>query len=73
MPDLKIVIHKHFKDIYKIISQEKEVNIRTKVEYNLKKDCLEIIVHAKDYTALRANVNTLLQKLALIDNIYSKK
>jgi tRNA threonylcarbamoyladenosine modification (KEOPS) complex Pcc1 subunit len=73
MPDLKIVIKEHFGDIYKIISQEKEINSRTKAEYNLKKDCLEIKVEAKDYTALRANVNSLLQKLALIDNLYSKK
>jgi len=73
MPDLKIVITDHFEDIYKIISQEKEINSRTKAKYNLKKDFLEIVVEAKDYTALRANVNSLLQKLALIDNLFKEK
>lgn len=70
---MKIIIDKNFEDIYKIISQEKEINSRTKMEFKLKKDCLEIITTAKDYTALRANVNSLLQKLGSIDNIYSNK
>ena len=70
---MRIFIIENFKDIYKIITQEKEINSRTKTEFNLKKDGLEIVTIAKDYVALRANMNYLLQKLALINNIYSEK
>ncbi|PIU02697.1 MAG: hypothetical protein COT55_02170 [Candidatus Diapherotrites archaeon CG09_land_8_20_14_0_10_32_12] len=73
MPEMRIFIIENFKDIYKIITQEKEINSRTKTEFNLKKDGLEIVTIAKDYVALRANMNSLLQKLALINNIYSEK
>jgi len=73
MPEMRIFIIENFKDIYKIITQEKEINSRTKTEFNLKKDGLEIVTMAKDYVALRANMNSLLQKLALINNIYSEK
>ena len=73
MPEMKIFITENFNDIYKIITQEKEINNRTKMEFNLKKEGLEIVTKAKDYVALRANMNTLLQKLALINNTYSEK